>query len=351
MWKVQREVNRGWRDIVDGSISTVESVFRSWFEARCADATEIYEGTVADTNKYLVYVIFQPDGLHRSTLRTCEFFRSRGYSPIVVSNAPLRQRDLDKLGQVSTLVIERPNYGYDFGAYRDALRILRLRSPAAESVVLMNDSIWFPLISSPRLLEDLESNPADYCGAVFETFAGRRAEIKFVHSYLMRISGDLFQNKLFWTFWENLRLTRVKRWVVRYGEVGLTTHLLNAGVSVDGIYTSDTVRNKYQSLNENDLEKVVRGEQKISYKHTPENEALLEAKRTSQNPRSVELNARRYIVEVHPLVSIRDIQMPFAKKGRDRSQQMWRKEFLEIVDSFPPSYFDPVCLDEIRSWD
>ena len=47
-----------------------------------------------------------------------------GFSPVVIFNAPLILEGLAQLTPISALIIELANFGYDFAAYRDGLRVV-----------------------------------------------------------------------------------------------------------------------------------------------------------------------------------------------------------------------------------
>ncbi len=93
---------------------------------------------------------WQPRGLAPSFLDMLDHLVTCGYAPFVVSNAPLSSADRQSLHPRIWRAVERPNFGYDFGGYRDGLFLLRRWGIRPDRLVILNDSIWFPLCPMTR---------------------------------------------------------------------------------------------------------------------------------------------------------------------------------------------------------
>lgn len=165
------------------------------------------------TPKAFVIVLFQPNGVSATTLESCATMADAGYAVVAISNCPLSDTDRSQLATVCWRYGTRPNYGYDAGAYRDALKLLETDGGKFEEVLMMNDSIMFPLGGDIRVLEDLRHLPDGFGGLVLKTKAkGERAKRPlwddFVEAYFYRCRGPLLQpNGLFWRVWRSLWLT------------------------------------------------------------------------------------------------------------------------------------------------
>ena len=165
------------------------------------------------TSKAFVIVLFQPQGVSATTIETCTTLAVNGYAVVAISNCPLSATDRRQLATVCWKYGSRPNYGYDAGAYRDAVRVLETVGGVFEEVLMMNDSIMFPLGGDIKVLEDLRRQPDGFGGLVLKTKA-RGAKAKrplwddFVEAYFFRCRGPLLQpNGLFWRVWRSLWLT------------------------------------------------------------------------------------------------------------------------------------------------
>lgn len=173
----------------------------------------ILEGRQSLRGRVAVLVLYQPDGLCQSTLESCALMAEKGYSVFAISNCPLTHHDQTALAGVCWRYGSRPNYGYDAGAYRDAVRYLSDFAGSLDEVLLINDSIWFPLGASGKVLEDISALPAGFGGLVLKTKrtaekAHKRKWDDFVEAYFYRCSGDLIgKNGSFWSVWRRLLLT------------------------------------------------------------------------------------------------------------------------------------------------
>ena len=98
-----------------------------------------YQGNVA------LFLIYQPNGIEASILRTCDHLAGKGYAPLVISNTPLSKTDRTELKNRCWVFAERPNIGYDFGGYRDGLWLLGKMGVVPDNLLVLNDSVWFPI--------------------------------------------------------------------------------------------------------------------------------------------------------------------------------------------------------------
>lgn len=71
--------------------------------------------------KFAVYLVFQPNGIPRSVISTCQSLSRAGYNVVLISNAKISLSDREEISSVANVVIERHNFGYDFGGYREGV--------------------------------------------------------------------------------------------------------------------------------------------------------------------------------------------------------------------------------------
>ena len=93
-----------------------------------------------------------------------EQLRNAGISTLVVSNIPLRDPDRSQLVELTTVVIERPNVGYDFGGYRDGIFDFTENLQNLDRVCLLNDSVWL-MPHRPSWFEQARTMGKDFVGA------------------------------------------------------------------------------------------------------------------------------------------------------------------------------------------
>jgi len=243
-WKINRELER---IIIRGQgllNRPVEALFRMHHKGlttRCGalDSDKIRPGV-----DVAIFALYQPRGLSESTFFTLRHLREQGYAPIVVSNAQLTDCDVSRLRQHAIIVYERKNFGYDIGAFQDVIRSLPGMGASLKSLVLINDSIWFPVKANAHLIEQMKTHPASAVAAqMFENRSRASASstetVPILGSYLMMFKQDALASTAFQGFWRNYRMSSNKEITIRRGERGLSSALHQAGISMGGVYSLD----------------------------------------------------------------------------------------------------------------
>ena len=115
------------------------------FDRRRDVAIKIEDGDLPLLNNVVVLLVYQPRGLSASLFHTLANIESEGFSAFVVLNSPINDADFQQLKEMCALTMKRPNFGYDFGGYRDAILHLAASTYNIDSITCMNDSIWFPV--------------------------------------------------------------------------------------------------------------------------------------------------------------------------------------------------------------
>jgi hypothetical protein len=204
----------------------------------------IHQGNLALTDRAAIYLIFPDKGLLSSHLDSLRYIQSKGYAPIVVSNHPLTRAERLQLQDHAHLVIERYNFGYDFGGYRDAVLALAGKLTGLRYLAILNDSSWFPVTPKADWLGEAEAKGLDYVGAAshfaFPVTAPeefRTVDWTYSHkhpffhytSFALLIGKDILQSEDFLQFWMYFPMSNIKRLVIRRGEAGLTKWVLRRG--------------------------------------------------------------------------------------------------------------------------
>lgn len=239
------QVGRGGRALA----AVVNVLFGTlWYDIVLARQKRIYPGTVSDATRVVIYLIYPKNGLLESHFRAVSHFLDHGYAPIVVSNVSLGEADRKRLLASVNHLIERPNYGYDFGGYRDGVLFLRDRLPSLERLSLMNDSVWFPVAQTQDWLPAAEALGQDVVGAVSNFFVDpkRVRDCREVHgawrydtrhpkfhycSFALSFGSAVLRDTRFLQFWDRLKLSDDKIATVHRGEVGLGQWVVRSGHS------------------------------------------------------------------------------------------------------------------------
>lgn len=203
-------------------------------------------GKVAETRRVTIYVIFPTGGLLESHKMALRYLVERGNAPVVVANAPLSPADRAQVLALCWRLIERPNFGYDFGGYRAGILSLGKDMALLETLALMNDSVWFPMPEATDWLAAAEALNVDFAGAVSNYAVAHPSLDRFreaawdydpAHpgfhycSFALWFGRSVIGDPGFLNFWQRFRLTDNKFRTVQRGEVGLSQYLLSKGFS------------------------------------------------------------------------------------------------------------------------
>jgi hypothetical protein len=217
-----------------------------YYDLVLSKRTQTYVGKIAWSPNAAVFLVFPQGGLKPSHLVTLRYLVAKRYAPVVVSNIPLSEDDRASVLDHCHRLIERPNFGYDFGGYRDGILSLKTDFDRLDNLVLLNDSCWFPLPGTSDWLDDARALGVDFAGAAsnygmtpqppgtyaFEEWAYRSDNPHFHYcSFALRISQRLLRDKGFQRFWTDFSLTNDKVEVVQRGEVGLSQWVMRNGFS------------------------------------------------------------------------------------------------------------------------
>jgi len=251
LWKLQREIKRVLRQILLFPYSLVAGVLSTpYYDFILARKRTIFKGRLPERDKIAIFVIFPRNGIAISHLRTIEHLYEKGYAALVVSNLPLSTAERDKVLARCWQLIERPNYGYDFGGYRDGVLSIADRLVRLQRLVFLNDSCWFPLPDSDDWLGKAEAL-TDFVGAAANYAEGRpnfgefdqfvwnsdtdRGAFHYT-SFALSLSNRIVSDPRFYIFWKRFRLSNKKSDNIRHGEVGLTQWALNNDFSHTAVY-------------------------------------------------------------------------------------------------------------------
>lgn len=248
-WKIRRELSRIGAQVL-GLPATLaflpkrlgEPRRRRIYERDFERLTRLTNGRKLETGKIAIFLIYQPKGLAPSVLATCRWLAAEGFAPFVVSNGTLNDDARSQLADASWRLLERPNFGYDFGGYRDAILLLFRWALAPERLIVMNDSVWMTMV--PDLMPRLEAATlnADVVGLLqdekvrHDTKGGRPDDQRrHLESYFYFFTPEALSHPAFHHFWQNYRMTDFKPHTIKYGELGFSSHLREAGLRMDSL--------------------------------------------------------------------------------------------------------------------
>lgn len=331
-WKVRRELGRLAQQARAIPELFFEPVMQRRHDRLFASRVATDEGAIACGEKVAVVLIFQPLGIAESVFGMIAHLVGRGYAPLVVSNTPLAACDRERLRPICWRMAERPNYGYDFGGYRDAILLLDRWQVAPERLLILNDSIWFPLWEDETLIRRLEDADADVAGTILRNRDGEH----FLESYCYMIRGSLLADPQFSRYWSALKLSSNKYKVIRRGERGFSRAMLSAGLDVRGLFGKDDFLTRLMECDNAFLRQTLRHAAYVDAGFRLEADALL-SRDDGPNWRDVFLAHVRKVLEKReiyssfPFAMVRLNNYPILKKSNEPVSRLWREAFLGAV--------------------
>ena len=247
-----------------------------YYDNFLAKSQKHYFGKLSPNDKIVIFLIFPDCGVSKSHLRTLRYFIKNNFTPLIVSNSPLSNKDKNLILEYSWVLIERKNFGYDFGGYRDGVLFISEKIIDLDKLILINDSTWFPIIDNNSFIDFIDNSNLDFIGATSHygfirprlpsTKKGLlKPQFNFNNknfhyaSYVLSFSKKILKDKNFLKFWKNLRLSGRKNIVVRRGEIGLTQYVIkNKKYSHGSLINSEKLEDSLKDLSRDALLRVSR---------------------------------------------------------------------------------------------
>lgn len=367
MKRVFRYAYWRWRGVSERHIQPFATTLSyRWFGRRKIRTTP---GPKKLGSKVAIYLIYPKWAVQPSHLRSISYLAGKGFSVIVVSNLSLSRRDVDLLLPETASIIERPNIGYDFGGYQDAIRHIGRGRDALDQLILVNDSTWFPMVGSRDWIDSISQLGVDFAGAAsnlglaplppeefrsFEwSYEPGRPQFHYC-SYALSFGKNVLQNSAFWTFWDRFQITNDKIQTVRRGEVGLSQFLIGRGHIHGTTLAMDDLGRYVETMSDERLLELVRA---LIIPQEPELSAA-RAAFLANSPKYAGwrgeaarfiLNAiaRTGISYALPELTIRELGFPFLKKSPLFLDTEGCRETLRIIRTQPGPIADEL-LGEAR---
>ena len=255
IWKVKREIRRIRDQAMLASTNLYEPFFRWRHKKWLTEIVKPISGEIILGEKVAIFILFQPKGVAQSIYFTCDHLIAQGYSPFILSNAPLSNTDRTELLARSALLLERPNFGYDFGAYQDGIRLLDRLGCKPDRLILMNDSTWFPLRVNDTSIERMEASGDAFTGLIekIEPDLRHHKGIDHLESHLLMFKGPALKCVPFAEFWKNYRASSNRTNTIVRGEKKISDTMFNAGFRSEGLLSRQKFLDRISLLSYDEL--------------------------------------------------------------------------------------------------
>ena len=327
-WKFRRELQR-----LRQQISALhEAVWEPWVQRRHDQAFErgfpAFDGAGSLNPKIALFLIYQKGALPQSIIETCEHIARHGYSVFIVANGGLPAESRAQLLPYVWKILERPNVGYDFGGYRDGILQLEAWGIAPDKLLILNDSIWFPIFENDTLLDRMEASGADVAGTVLR----QKDKVRFLESYLYLIDGRVLKNADVQRFWRKFKLTANKYKVIRRGERGHSLALQAAGFHLQAMFSKEEFLSLLAKQDDDFLEKTLRYGVAETAGLSQQHAALLARQKATGWRAEVDSHIEQVLQSAQfysafPFAAVRLMQYPILKRSSDMVSALWRKAY------------------------
>jgi hypothetical protein len=350
-WKINRELGRLGQQLRGLAERLTDPVAQRRLDRTVAVGLPRTDGILPLAEKIALFLLYQPAGLTDTTLDTCRKLSQAGYAPLVVSNALLTIDDRNRLKDVVWRAVERPNFGYDFGGYRDGLTCLRQWGIAPSELLILNDSIWFAVLPETDLMDRLALEPAEIAGSILRT----RGSEHFLESYLYRLRRPALEHPEFLAFWKNLKLTSNKYYVIRRGERGFSAAMRAAGLRIAGVYDSALLPVFMEQQNDRFLRLTLRYAAYVDVNLAADADQLLQGDgpewRLDVLTHIHKVLVKRQGYSSFPFAYMHLMGYPLLKKSSDQVSKAWRQAYLRAVEASDIPVPSIKLLTEIRDVD
>jgi hypothetical protein len=327
-WKIKRELNRIRQQLKGIPEFFVEPLQRRRHDAQRGTMLEAAHGQIAQGPKIALLLLYQPKGISDATLWTCQHLVAKGYAPLIISNAPLNNEDRIRLSTWTWRMADRPNFGYDFGGYRDGIWLLWQWKVDPDVLIILNDSIWFPLNSEETLIDRMEDSSAQFVGALqldpLRQTDGLPAKKRpFFGSFFLMFKQGAWQHPAFQRFWANYRITSNKYKTIRRGERGMSHALMDAGLHCKAIYTRTALDTHIRQLDTEGLRQLLGDLVTIdkslenALRHCGDKCTDTPSWRAQAIELALQVTEKQNVLATAPITSMTVFEVPYLKKSRD----------------------------------
>jgi hypothetical protein len=254
-WKLLREVRRIQDQFSIIAMDFYEPLLRQLHKRWLSKVARPLTGAISLNEKIAIFVLYQPNGVADSVLMTCDHLIHQGYSPFIICNSNLSEPDMTALICRSALLLVRPNFGYDFGAYQDGLHIIDIMEFKPDRLILMNDSTWFPLRSNDSSITRMEASGRAFTGQVEKIEPDQRKErgIDHFESHFLMFTRTALESTAFIEFWHNYRASSDRRKTITRGEKQLSDTMFKAGFKSEGLVSRNQFLNCLSAVSLDDF--------------------------------------------------------------------------------------------------
>lgn len=167
----------------------------------------------------------------------------------ITTSEKIKNSELQKIAKYLKLAIVKKNIGYDFIAWKTGLSLVP-EYKKYETILHMNDSIFFPLHHPKKMFDTMKYKKVDFWG-----INDRLSTDNFIHSFFWVFNKRIIKSKFYQDYWNNCKTTINKLQLVRNYEMSFTPLLKQKGFKTSTYINIEDVasyaKQQFDSFNEN----------------------------------------------------------------------------------------------------
>jgi hypothetical protein len=194
---------------------------KNWIRIKILRLSDRYVlfGNLQTGIDFAIVAVYPGTTSYASVLRSLNIFRDLDYQVLVVVNLNEKTPEwVERFVNQGFNVIQRPNIGADFGAYKLGIKVLAKSGilDSIQTLILMNDSIYVTPASASVIQSIAQQGAKSNCIFVHNQGTSHAA------SMLLKFNQEVIRNKTFREFWKKYYPYSNKKKTIIKGEHELT---------------------------------------------------------------------------------------------------------------------------------
>jgi hypothetical protein len=192
---------------------------------------------LSDATRIALYVHYSANGSISDMVRhQLDLLRQAGFATVFISMAPdIPDDDWQAARRLCALVVQRRNFGRDFGAWHDLMPDVRRRWGIPQELMLVNDSVMGPIRPLSPILETMRAGGEGLFGLTESRQGGPHLQSYLLFAHGKRASADVMR------FVETMFVSHSKWLLVQLGEMRLARWMRRRGHRVAAVFGYDRI--------------------------------------------------------------------------------------------------------------
>ncbi|MDR3531026.1 MAG: rhamnan synthesis F family protein [Rhodopila sp.] len=186
----------------------------------------------ADATRIALYVHYSPTGrISDMVRRQLALLGQSGFAIVFISMAArIPESDWQAVRRLCALVVQRQNFGLDFGAWHDLLPEVKRRWPIPDELMLVNDSVLGPIHPLAPVIETMRAGGDGFFGLTENLEGGPHLQSYMLLARGKAAVGDLMH------FVQRLHISGSKWVLIQRGELRLARWMRRRGHRVAAVF-------------------------------------------------------------------------------------------------------------------